>query len=238
MNGTKRSIEELVAALNQGSVPAGLDIVVAPTALHLQLVMSSIKGDKYQVAAQNASQFADGAFTGDVSATQIKDFGINWVILGHSERRKTFGETDKMIGDKVSLALKAGLSVIACVGETLDDRKANQTMAVVIRQLEAIGANVSDWSKVVIAYEPVWAIGTGVTATPTQAQEVHANIREWLKKYKNEQISATTRIIYGGSVKADTCETLFAQADVDGFLVGGASLIAKEFLAICNRKSK
>jgi len=238
MNGTKKSVEELVAALSQAALPNSVDVVVAPTFVHLQLVMNALKTDKIQVAAQNASQYTDGAYTGDVSATQVKDFGVNWVILGHSERRKLFGETDKIVAEKVAAALKAGLNVISCIGETLDERKAGQTLAVVTRQIEAIAAVVQDWSRVVVAYEPVWAIGTGVSASPAQAQEVHASIREWLKKSKGDQVAASTRIIYGGSVKADSADGLYANPDVDGFLVGGASLISKDFISICNRKPK
>jgi len=236
MNGSKKSVEALVTALNAGSVSA-VDVVVAPTFIHLQQVLSSIK-PPVGVAAQNSSQFPDGAVTGDISATQLKDFGVDWVIIGHSERRSKFGETDKIVAEKITAALKAGLNVIACCGETGEERKAGQTEAVVSRQVGAIAGAVSDWSRVVIAYEPVWAIGTNVTATPDQAQEVHASIRAGLRKGLGDKVADSTRIIYGGSVKADNCDSLFAKADVDGFLVGGASLVAKDFLAICNAKGK
>jgi triosephosphate isomerase len=168
----------------------------------------------------------------------IKDVGCNWAILGHSERRNVFGESDKLIGEKVKFALSSGLSVIPCIGEKLDEREAGKTMDVCIRQLKEITDNVAsgEWSRVVIAYEPVWAIGTGKVATPQQAQEVHQQLRKWLGEKVSPDVAAKTRILYGGSVTADTCKELASQPDIDGFLVGGASL-KPEFNKIINARS-
>jgi triosephosphate isomerase len=165
----------------------------------------------------------------------IKDLGCEWVILGHSERRHIFGESDELIADKVLHALDAGLSVIACIGEKLDEREAGNTEAVVFRQTKAIADKIKSWDKVVLAYEPVWAIGTGKTATPEQAQEVHAKLRDWLKANVSEQVAKKTRIIYGGSVTADNAKDLVKGGDIDGFLVGGASL-KPDFIHIVNAK--
>lgn len=167
----------------------------------------------------------------------LKDIGIEWVILGHSERREIFRETDDEIGLKVAHALKAGLKVMACIGEKLEEREANKTTEVVVRQLAAIAKHVSDWTNVVIAYEPVWAIGTGKVATPDQAQEVHKDIRAWLKEKVSAEVAEATRIMYGGSVNGGNAATLAKEEDIDGFLVGGASL-KPEFVTICNAKAK
>jgi len=171
------------------------------------------------------------------SAEMLKELNIDWVILGHSERREIFKESDEEIGQKVAHALKTGLKVMACVGEKLEEREANKTTEVVFRQLAAIAAHVQDWKNVVIAYEPVWAIGTGKVATPQQAQEVHKAIRGWLKEKVSAQVADETRIMYGGSVNGGNAATLAQEEDVDGFLVGGASL-KPEFVTICNAKAK
>ncbi|VDP83005.1 unnamed protein product [Echinostoma caproni] len=163
------------------------------------------------------------------SPAMIRDCGCDWVILGHSERRHIFGESDELIGEKVNHALTSGINVVPCIGEKLDEREAGKTEQVCFRQLEAI----KNWSRVVIAYEPVWAIGTGKTATPEQAQEVHQSVRKWLEKNVSPQVAHSVRIIYGGSVTAANCKELAKKPDVDGFLVGGASL-KPEFVEICN----
>lgn len=179
-----------------------------------------------------------GAFTGEVSAEMLADSKIGWTLTGHSERRVGFGipgETSAVVGIKTKNALDAGLNVIACIGEQLADRQGGTTMAVCAEQLDAI-RNVlteSDWKRVVIAYEPVWAIGTGVTATPQQAQETHAQIRQWLSKNISSTVANETRIIYGGSATAANCNDLYAQPDINGFLVGGASM-KPEFVNIIN----
>ena len=154
----------------------------------------------------------------------LKDFGLNWVILGHSERRHVFGESDQVVASKVKAALDKDLNVMACIGEKLDEREAGQTNAVNARQLQAIREQVDDWSKIVIAYEPVWAIGTGVTASPEQAQEAHDNLRAWLRSNVSADAAEKTRILYGGSVTDKNADELISKPDVDGFLVGGASL--------------
>lgn len=165
----------------------------------------------------------------------LKDNGVEWVILGHSERRNVFGESDALIADKIGHALDEGLQVIACIGEKLEEREAGKTMDVVFAQMDAFKDKVKDWSKVVIAYEPVWAIGTGKVATPAQAQEVHKHLRNWLTDHVSVDVSAKTRIIYGGSVTAGNCAELAKEVDIDGFLVGGASL-KPEFVNIVNAK--
>eukprot|EP01097_Dermamoeba_algensis_P000833 TRINITY_DN1302_c0_g1_i1.p1 TRINITY_DN1302_c0_g1~~TRINITY_DN1302_c0_g1_i1.p1 ORF type:complete len:280 (-),score=71.53 TRINITY_DN1302_c0_g1_i1:87-836(-) len=224
MNGTRSSVTTLVELLNKIEFNTDkVEVVVAPVALHLSTVRSSLKKE-IGVSGQNCYTETSGAFTGEVSAEQLKDFGIEWVILGHSERRSWFHESSELIAKKVKHALDVGLKVIFCCGETEQQRKADQTQSVLESQLKPVAELVKDWSNVVIAYEPVWAIGTGQVATPQQAQEVHAQIREWLKKTVSEEVSKTTRIIYGGSVSGSNCASLHSQPDIDGFLVGGASL--------------
>lgn len=172
-----------------------------------------------------------GAYTGEIAADMIADNGIDWVITGHSERRTIFKESDELVAEKTEYAISKGISVIACIGELLEEREAGNTMKVNERQLTAIAAKVSDWSKVVVAYEPVWAIGTGKVATPAQAQEVHKALRSWLAANVSAEVAEATRIIYGGSVKPKNSDELAGQPDIDGFLVGGASL-KPDFIAV------
>merc|ERR1719187_935181 len=223
MNGTLASIDKLVEMLNTAKISVDAEVVCAPPALYLAYVRDNLS-PRIQIAGQNCYKVPKGAFTGDISPAMLDDVGARYVILGHSERRHVFGETDALIGEKVKHALDAGLTVIACIGEKLDQREAGKTLEVNFAQLSAIAENVSNWQKVVVAYEPVWAIGTGVTATPQQAQEVHEKLREWLTTKVSAIVGRTTRIIYGGSVTAANCQELGAQHDIDGFLVGGASL--------------
>ena len=164
-----------------------LEVVVAPNFLHLGAAQEALANSQVQLAAQNCSLYDNGAYTGETSATMLKDFGLNWVILGHSERRHVFGESDQVVASKVKAALDKDLNVMACIGEKLDEREAGQTNAVNARQLEAIREIVDDWSKIVIAYEPVWAIGTGVTASPEQAQEAHVDLRAWLRNNVSQE---------------------------------------------------
>lgn len=187
-----------------------------------------------QVAAQNSYSEASGAYTGEIAPQQLHDAGVPWVILGHSERRSLFGDSDKVVADKVKAALAAGLKVIACIGETLEERETGVTNQVCQRQLEAIAAVLEDkdWKDIVVAYEPVWAIGTGKVATVQQAQDVHADTRAWLAKRVSPAVAEATRIIYGGSVNGKNCGELGGAVDIDGFLVGGASL-KPEFIEIC-----
>lgn len=203
----------------------------------MPLVQSALKSP-WQVAVQNVSATSTGAFTGELAAEQIADLNIPWVIIGHSERRQLFGETDETVAKKVAVCQKINsLSIIACIGETLSERKENKTLDIVFRQMKAIAGAVTDWTRIVIAYEPVWAIGTGVNATPDQAQEVHAALRTWLSRNVNAEVAGKTRIIYGGSVKGSNAAELSSKADIDGFLVGGASLIAADFQAIVKSHS-
>ena len=216
-----------------GSVPSDVDVVVSPTFIHLDYVNKNISSS-YKVAAQNCWTGKGGAFTGEISAEMLADLGINWVILGHSERRALCGESNDVVGTKVKYALSKGVNVIACIGETLEQRQGGEMFSILSGQLSAIAAAVSDWEKVVIAYEPVWAIGTGVVASPAQAQEVHAYVRKWIIDNVGAGIADKVRILYGGSVNDANCEELAQQEDVDGFLVGGASLKGSSFVKICN----
>lgn len=218
-------MKKLVTMLNEAEVPSEeeVEVVVSPPFVFLTLVKNLLRPD-FHVAAQNCWVRKGGAFTGEISADMLVNLGINWVILGHSERRALLNETNDFVADKVSHALTQGLKVIACVGETLEQREAGTTMEVVAAQTKAIADRIMNWDNVVVAYEPVWAIGTGKVATPAQAQEVHLELRKWLKENVSSQVAETTRIIYGGSVNAGNCKELAGQPDVDGFLVGGASL--------------
>lgn len=235
MNNLKSDNEQLIELLNNAKINFdSTEVLVGAPAIYLNFVRQKLN-EKFLVAAQNCYKVSKGAFTGEISPAMIKDNGINWVILGHSERRNVFGESDELIGEKVKHALESGLFVLPCIGEKLEEREAGKTEEVVFRQLKAIAGNISDWSKVVIAYEPVWAIGTGKTATPAQAQEVHASLRKWLTENVSESVSNSTRILYGGSVTSANCKELGSQPDIDGFLVGGASL-KPEFIDICNAK--
>ncbi|KFK34792.1 hypothetical protein AALP_AA5G193800 [Arabis alpina] len=231
-NGTAEEVKKIVNTLNEAQVPSQdvVEVVVSPPYVFLPLVKSTLRPD-FHVAAQNCWVKKGGAYTGEVSAEMLVSLDIPWVILGHSERRAILNETNEFVGDKVAYALAQGLKVIACVGETLEQREAGSTMDVVAAQTKAIADRVSNWTNVVIAYEPVWAIGTGKVASPAQAQEVHDELRKWLAKNVSADVAATTRIIYGGSVNGGNCKELGGQADVDGFLVGGASL-KPEFIDI------
>ncbi|KAG0233523.1 Triosephosphate isomerase [Mortierella sp. GBAus27b] len=231
LNGSQGSLKTLIEHLNKSQLSNEVEVVVSPPFVYLDQVRQSVRKE-IAVAGQNCYTKTSGAYTGEVAAEMLKDIGIEWVILGHSERREIFKESDDEIGVKVAHALKAGLKVIACVGEKESERDANQTLEVVFRQLDAIKKHVSDWTNIVIAYEPVWAIGTGKVATPEQAQEVHHHIRSWLKGI-SASVSDATRIMYGGSVNGANAATLAGKPDVDGFLVGGASL-KPEFVDICN----
>ncbi|CDF36466.1 triose-phosphate isomerase [Chondrus crispus] len=227
-NSTVKSITELCASWKEstdnGAKYSGkpVEIVIAPPSIYAQTAKDALPAN-FQVSLQDCYS-STGAFTGEIAADMIVDMGIPWVITGHSERRTIFKETDEVVATKTAYAISKGLSVIACIGELLEEREAGKTLEVNERQLSAIAATVTDWSKVVIAYEPVWAIGTGKVATPEQAQEVHAALRAWLSTNVNPEVAESTRIIYGGSVKPANANELAGQADIDGFLVGGASL--------------
>jgi len=237
MNGNKSSIDAIFSNLNSSDIDSSVDIVLGAPACYLEYAQS--KAPKHvQIAAENCYKVASGAFTGEISPAMIKDCGVKWVIIGHSERRHVFGESDELIGEKVEHALKEGLDVIPCIGELLEEREAGKTNEVCFRQMDAIAkhiTNKADWDRVVIAYEPVWAIGTGKTATPDQAQEVHAALRKWLSDKVDPKVSASVRILYGGSVTEDNAKELGLKDDIDGFLVGGASL-KPGFVQIINAK--
>ncbi|KAH1066869.1 hypothetical protein J1N35_031856 [Gossypium stocksii] len=224
-NGTTEEVKKIVTTLNEVEVPSEdvVEVVVSPPFVFLTFVNSLLRSD-FHVAAQNCWVRKGGAFTGEISAEMLVNLSIPWVIIGHSERRALLNESNEFVGDKVAYALSQGLKVIACIGETLEERESGSTMAVVAAQTKAIAGKVTNWDNVVLAYEPVWAIGTGKVATPVQAQEVHCELRKWLHENVGGDIAASTRIIYGGSVNGANCKELAAQPDVDGFLVGGASL--------------
>ncbi|CAG9333295.1 unnamed protein product [Blepharisma stoltei] len=236
-NGTIQSIRSLVqTVLNPAIIDyKNTEVVIAPMYIHLPIVKDILKSD-FHLGAQNCSLTGPGAYTGEVAAEHLKDLGIPWVILGHSERRHIYGESDAVIAEKVKRAGALGLKTIICVGENLDERVAGTTTEVVSRQLDAIKYSLSDWNNVVIAYEPVWAIGTGKTATPEQAQEVHGSIRLWIGSNIGRLVANSTRVIYGGSVTDENCKELLVLDDIDGFLVGGASLkpAFKTILEICD----
>ncbi|PWZ00216.1 Triosephosphate isomerase [Testicularia cyperi] len=235
MNGSLESTKSLIKTLTDAKLDSQVEVVVAPPALHLLTVKDALGSSNVAVSAQNAYHKPSGAFTGEISVTMLKDASIPWVILGHSERRTLFHESDAQVAEKTVAALAEGLSVILCIGETLEQREANETVNVVVRQLDAVAAQVKDWSKIVVAYEPVWAIGTGKVATAEQAQEVHAAIRKWATDKLGAETADSLRVIYGGSVAAKNCKELAGQPDIDGFLVGGASL-KPEFVDIVNAK--
>ena len=220
--------------------PEQCQVIISPTLLHLPRVKRILSSESnVELSAQNCSLYKNGAFTGEVSAKMLRDMGLHWVILGHSERRSLFGESNDVVGKKVNNALTEGLNVIACIGEKLQDRENGKTMNVILGQLEAIARNVKsdEWQKMVIAYEPVWAIGTGKTASPEQAQEVHGEVRNWMESKVGSDVSKKIRIIYGGSVTDKNADVLINKVDIDGFLVGGASL-KPAFTNIVNAYSK
>lgn len=237
MNGSKSAIESYCQNLKSAHISATgkeADVVIGCPAIYLETMRQSLPSF-VSVAAQNCYKANSGAFTGEISAAMLKDCQVEWVIIGHSERRQIFSETDKLVAEKVGFCLENNLKVIACIGETLQERESGKTFEVVTHQMKAIADKVPKdrWKNVVIAYEPVWAIGTGKVATDEQAQEVHVNLRKWLATNVNDQISKSTRIIYGGSVTATNCQSLIKQQDIDGFLVGGASL-KPDFVKIIN----
>ncbi len=210
------------------------DVVVCPVFTALNSVFQNIGDSEIGLGAQDLYWEKEGAFTGEISPIMIKDCGCDYVIVGHSERRKYFGETDADVNKKVKAALAVGLTPIMCIGETLEQREKNETLEVVTRQLNGGFAGIEkfDAMNVVIAYEPIWAIGTGKTATPAQAQEVHGAIRKWLTDKYTSGASDTMRVLYGGSVKPENIKELMSQEDIDGALVGGASLKAGSFIDI------
>lgn len=232
MNGSKESIKTIVDNLNNSDLPSNVEVVLCPPAPYLDYTSSLNKQKTVSVGAQNCYLKESGAYTGEVSPLQIKDSGCEWVILGHSERRGIFGESDEFVAEKVAFAIAKGLKVILCIGESIDEKKAGKTLDVCKRELAAVIKAVSkdDWSKIVIAYEPIWAIGTGLAATSQDAQDIHSDIRSYLKSEIGE-LADEVRILYGGSANGKNAPDFKDKVDVDGFLVGGASL-KPEFVSI------
>lgn len=241
MNLTREEAKDLAQKIKDGLDPnLQHEVLLAPSFTNLETVKKVIKETKILLAAQNMFWEEKGAFTGEVSPIQLKDIGCNYVIIGHSERRNIFGETDEIINKKIKSALKNEINVIMCIGETLTERETGKTYEVLRKQLENGLKDIdrNSISKIVIAYEPVWAIGTGKTATPTQAEEAHMFIREKIKDLYDRDISDKIRILYGGSVKAENIDDLMAQKNIDGVLVGGESLKADKFLRIIHYQKK
>ena len=235
MNTETASATELASAIASKSADAAdVELLVCPPSVYLTSVRDSLGNARVGLGAQNMYYEAKGAFTGEISAAMLKDIGATYVILGHSERRHILGETDAEINKKTKAALDAGLKPIVCVGELLEEREAGKTAEVIRQQFEGSLADISadEMASVVIAYEPVWAIGTGKVATPEQAEEVHADLRKQLASRYNDEVADKVRILYGGSVKPDNANDLLALPNVDGALIGGASLKADDFMAI------
>ena len=235
MNGTLKSIEPLMSAVIEG-ISRGTDaeVAICPPFVYISELARLLADTQIRLGAQNVSHLESGAYTGEVSSPMLRDFGCNYVIVGHSERRTLYGENDDRVAEKFMAVQAFEMIPILCVGELLEERESDSTQEVIARQLDAVikKAGIASFNNSVIAYEPVWAIGTGKTATPEQAQEVHEFIRLRLARHDNA-IADVVRILYGGSVKADNAKQLFNMADIDGGLIGGASLVAEDFLTIC-----
>jgi len=237
MNNNKDETKQLIKGIRKSVKKLSLNntrVIVAPSFINLPIAIKNVKKSKIEVAAQNMHQAGKGAYTGEVSADMLKNNGIKTVILGHSERRSYFGETDAILAEKVVAAIAGDLEIIFCFGELLDDRKSGNHFTVVEKQLTEglFHLEASAWKNIILAYEPVWAIGTGETASPEQAQEMHAFIRSIIEKKYNKEIADAVTILYGGSVKPANAEEIFSKPDVDGGLIGGASLKTEDFTAI------
>ncbi|MEE9334412.1 MAG: triose-phosphate isomerase [Granulosicoccaceae bacterium] len=234
LNGSRESGIDLANSVAKG-LDGQADVLICPGFAHLADVSNAIKGSGLLLGAQNCSAFEAGAYTGEVAPGMLVEFGCTHVIVGHSERRQLFAESSELIASKTIAVQKAGLCPILCVGETLEQRESGQVDAVIGSQLDALldVAGIEAFDNVIVAYEPVWAIGTGKTASSEQAQDVHAMIRAKIGEL-DSACSDKLRILYGGSVKPDNAATLFSQTDIDGGLIGGASLKADDFLAICH----
>ncbi|NTV70889.1 MAG: triose-phosphate isomerase [Azonexaceae bacterium] len=234
MHGALHQNSELLKRIAAEASGLLCEIAVCPPYPYLAQAQSLIEGSPLVLGAQSVSEHSSGAFTGEVAASMLAEFGCRYVLVGHSERRALYGETDAVVAVKFEAAQNAGLVPVLCVGETLSERESGETGAVVARQLSAVlgRLGVVAMRSAVVAYEPVWAIGTGVTASPAQAQEVHAAIRAQVAVL-DSGIAAGLRILYGGSVKPQNAKELFGQSDIDGGLIGGAALVADDFLTIC-----
>ncbi|MFW6093713.1 MAG: triose-phosphate isomerase [Pseudomonadota bacterium] len=234
MHGDSAFVAEYGTRLAAAGIPPAVEVLVFPPIPYLRPLANALGGGAVGLGVQNVHAEAEGAFTGEVAAEMARDLGAAWALVGHSERRTLFGETDEAVALKVQACLRAGLTPVLCVGETLAERDAGSAEAVVARQIQAVAQAVGPdgLAAAVVAYEPVWAIGTGRTATPEQAQDMHRVIRERFAAACGDDAAAGARILYGGSVKADNAAALLAQPDIDGALVGGASLQAAEFARI------
>ncbi|WP_342631175.1 triose-phosphate isomerase [Marinobacter alkaliphilus] len=234
MNGSKDLVQQLVGQVREqvASLDARVEVVIIPPALYVDSVVA-LCGSELVAGVQNVSQWQSGAYTGEVSSDMAKDLGCQYALVGHSERRQLFGESDEVVARKIEQVLASGLTAVLCVGETLEEREAGSAERVVASQVQQGLASVAgdQWSRIVVAYEPVWAIGTGKTATAEDAQAMHADIRRVLAEMGAP--SETISVLYGGSVKADNAAALFAEPDIDGGLIGGASLKAEDFVSIC-----
>ncbi|HJR10101.1 MAG TPA: triose-phosphate isomerase [Rhodanobacteraceae bacterium] len=233
MHGSRAMASALVGAIVEAKTDT-VDVAVFPPFPYLREACAACAGSRIAVGGQDVSEHESGAFTGEVSAAMLRDVGCGVVLAGHSERRQYHHETDGQVAAKIAQALKHELTPVLCVGETLEQHEAGRTAEVVSRQLDAVVAHcgIEAFGRIVVAYEPVWAIGTGLCASPAQAQEVHALLRSQLAS-DDARIAGSTRIVYGGSVKPGNAAELFAQADIDGGLIGGAALQATDFLSIC-----
>jgi triosephosphate isomerase (TIM) len=234
MNNNKQETAELIQALKPLSFSTDVRVMVAPAFTHLVQAEQLTQGSRIEVLAQNMNAAESGAYTGEISAAMLSSIGIQKVILGHSERRAYYNETDASLQEKVVTALINDMEIVFCFGEELDQRKAGNHFEVVQSQLETalFDLTPSQWSKIILAYEPVWAIGTGETASPEQAQEMHAFIRNLIASKYDQALADSISILYGGSVKPSNASAIFSQADVDGGLIGGAALKAEDFAAI------
>ena len=234
MNKNAQETESLLAELSAKLPDTEAEVIVAPTFVNLTTAVSCLENSVIQVAAQNMHYAENGAFTGEISADMLLDINVDVVILGHSERRSHFGETDDLLSKKVQTALEKNLKIIFCFGEELEDRKSGNHFNVVESQLKnaLFGIEASAFKSIILAYEPVWAIGTGETASPEQAQEMHAFIRETMASKYDSSTASDISILYGGSVKPANAKEIFSKPDVDGGLIGGASLKSDDFIAI------
>jgi triosephosphate isomerase len=233
MHGSRAESAALVASI-QAALPERVDVAVVPPFPYLSGLIASHADSGLLIGAQDLSEHASGAYTGEVSASMLRDIGCQLVLVGHSERRQYHAETNQVVARKFVAAQAAGLLPVLCVGELLEHREAGETESIVAAQIDAVieFAGIAAFSHAVVAYEPVWAIGTGKTATPGQAQEVHAFLRDKFSR-QDARIASSLRLLYGGSVKAANAAELFAESDIDGGLIGGASLVAADFIAIC-----
>lgn len=234
MNGSQAQAQTLLGELSELRELSDIDVCLVPPAPYWLQINDAVKGSSLRVLAQTVSEYDSGAYTGELSSAMLKDCGVSGALVGHSERRQFYAENDYVVAAKFKALRQAGLSPVLCVGETLAEREAGETLSVVSRQLLAVleSQGPEALANAVLAYEPVWAIGTGLTASPIQAQAVHASLRAVVAAF-DADCAAALRIVYGGSVKASNAQGLFAMPDIDGALVGGASLQATEFLAIC-----